>query len=396
MAQQSWTVRARCSAEQEGGLLTFLNDDPTGQYEFEIRSIDIRTVPSYDLVNAPARFLIGDITAVSGGDPIDMVAYVTTATAIPSQVKIVNLPDNVTLAAGSPTYRGMTRFVNSLATPYNNVNQFASMSGARGASNSTIWDSGRFDGNDGIVLAEGEEMAVIPTFDSANASFICQITIEVGANTHTGLFELYPPTGQNAQFAIFNGTGSGVSISVIKIEVWQPGPSTTLTTNLDQPTVRVTRVNDLRAEGEAVTPVSHNGIAQSVPYLTIRQGTLLAPITLSVIGGINPADDLGYPGTNFAAFRRARTFGARLLQHGNGSKSAGTSQLAGEIQSAMQWTDYFTSFGFNFSDDQLQGFVIRSGEGLAIISNNSTPYNAGVIVRAEIIVRKNPTYYSYY
>ena len=170
-----------------------------------------------------------------------------------------------------------------------------------------------------------------------------------------------------------------------------------MTTNLDQPTVRVTRVNDLRAEGEAVNPVSHNGIAASVPYLSIRQGTLLTPITLSVIGGINPTDDLGYPGTNFAAFRRARTFGARLLQHGNGSKSAGVSQFAGELQSAMQYNDYFTTFGFNFGgDDRLQGFVIRSGEGLAIISNNSTPYNAGIIVRAQIIVRKNPTYYSYY
>jgi predicted helicase len=51
MAEQSWTVRARCSGEQEGGLLTFLNDDPYGQYEFEIRSIDVRTVPSYDSTN---------------------------------------------------------------------------------------------------------------------------------------------------------------------------------------------------------------------------------------------------------------------------------------------------------------------------------------------------------
>lgn len=399
MAQQSWTVRARCSAEQEGGLLTFFNDDPTGQYEFEIHSIDIRTVPSIDLVNAPSRFLISEITAVSGGDPVDMVPYVTSASAIPSQVKIVNLPDNVTAAAGFPTFRGMTVFVNNLATTYNNTIQFASLGGRRGSSNSTIWDSGRFsnvDGTEAIVLAEGEGIAFVPDGGSANASFICQITLKIGTNTHTGLFELYPPTGQNAQFAIFNGVGSGVSISVLKIEVWQPGPSTTVTTNLDQPTVRITRVNDLRAEGEAVSPIPHNGLGSSVPYLTIRQGTLLAPITLSVIGGINPVDDLGYPGTNFAAFRRARTFGQRLLQHGNGSKSAGVSQLAGEIQSAMQWTDYFTTFGYSFHDEQLQGFVIRSGEGLAIISNNSSPYNAGVIIRAEIIVRKNPTYYSYY
>ena len=395
MGQQSWTVRARCSADQEGGLLTFLNDDPTGQYEFEIRGIDIRTVPSYDALNAPAAMLIGEITAVDGGDPIDMVAYNTSAAAIPSQVKIVNLPNSVTLAAGAPTYRGITRFVNNLGTPYNNVNQFASMSGCRGSSNATIWDSGRFNSNDGIVLAEGEGMALIPTFDSANASFVCQITIEVGIRTYTGLFELYPPTGQNAQFAIFNGAGSGVSISVLKIEVWQPGPSTTVTTNLDQPTVRITRVNDVRAEGEAVTPISHNGLNTSVPYLNVRQGTLLTPITLSVIGGINPTDDLGYPGTNFAAFRRARTFGARLLQHGNASEVADVPQFAGALQSAMQWTDYFTSFGYSFSDDRLQGFVIRSGEGLAIISNNSTPYLAGLIIRAEIIVRKNPTYYSY-
>jgi len=389
MAQQSWTVRARCSAGQEGGLLTFLNDDTTGQYEFEIRGIDIRTVPSYDLVAAPSAAELEKITEVLGGDDIDMIAHDTSANAIPSQVRIVNLPSSVTFVSGS-TLRGFTRFVQNLSTIQSNPNQFGCMGGSIRSGNATVWDSGRFDGNDGIVLAEGEGVALAPRYDTANASFICQITIVIGASTYTGLFELYPPTGQNSQFAIFNGTGSGVTVTVVKIEIWQPGSSTVNTSNLDQPTVRVTRVNDVRAEGEAVTPIAHNG-SDAPPFLSVRQGTFLLPITLSIIGGLSP-DDLGYPASNTTAYRRARTFGQRLLQHGNGFTG---NVLPGVMQTAMQYTDHYTAYGYSFSDDGLQGFVIRSGEGLAVIANNTSPYLGGLIVRAQIILRKNPTYYSY-
>jgi hypothetical protein len=397
MAEQTWTVRARCSAEQEGGLLTFFNDDPNSDYEFEVRSIDVRTVPSYDLVALPQGLTFTRITALTGGDDIDMAAYISSAAAIPSQVKIVKLPDNVT--ASSSIFRRVTPFVQNLSSVVNNINQYGALGRHMRASASTLWDAGRFDGNEGIVLAEGQGLAISPVLDTANASFIGQITLEIGTNTYTGLFEFQPPTGQNAQIAVFNGAGSGVTVSLLKFELWQPGVSTQATQFLDQPSIRVTRVNDLKAEGEAVTPVSHNGIAESVPYLTIRQGTLTSPISLSIIGGINPVDDLGYPLTNAvgaAAYRRARTFGQRLIQQGNASKSNNVSQFAGEFQSAMQWTDYFTTYGYKYQDERVQGFVIRGGEGLAIISNNSSPFNAGLIVRATIIVRKVPSYYSYY
>jgi len=397
MAEQTWTVRARCSAEQEGGLLTFFNDDPYGQYEFEVRSIDVRTVPSYDLSAIPSGVNIQRITALTGGDDIAMTAYVTSAPAIPSQVSIVKLPDRVTV--GTEIFRRVTPFVQNLSSVFTNINQYGALGRRMGASAATLWDAGRFNGNQGIDLAEGQGVAISPILDTANAAFIGQITLEIGTNTYTGLFEFQPPTGQNAQIAIFNGVGSGVTVSLIKFELWQPGLSTVATQFLDQPSIRVTRVNDLKSEGEAVTPISHNGIGESVPYLTIRQGTLISPISLSIIGGINPTDDLGYPLTNAvgaAAYRRARTFGQRLIQQGNAGKLNNVSQFAGEIQSAIQWTDYFTSYGYKYQDERVQGFVIRSGEGLAVISNNTSPYNAGLIVRATIIVRKNPTYYSYY
>jgi len=395
MAEQTWTVRARCSAEQEGGLLTFFNDDPYGQYEFEIRSIDVRTVPSYDLTAIPSGLEFERITALTGGDDIDMVAYNTSSPAIPSQVKIVKLPDNVTTGG---VFRRVTPFVKNLSSVFTNINQYGALGRPMGSSAATLWDAGRFDGNQGIELQEGQGLAISPVFDTANASFIGQITLEIGINTYTGLFEFQPPTGQNAQIAVFNTSGSGVTVSLLKFELCQPGLSTQSTQFLDQPSVRVTRVNDLKAAGEAVIPISHNGTTEPVTHLTIQQGTLTNPITLSIIGGINPVNDLGYPLTNptgAAAYRRARTFGNRLLQQGNAGKAAGTSQFAGGFQSAMQWTDYFTTFGYKYQDDRVQGFVIRSGEGLAVISNNTSPYNAGLIVRATIVVRKNPTYYAY-
>jgi len=395
MAEQTWTVRARCSAEQEGGLLTFFNDDPYGQYEFEIRSLDVRTVPSYDTTFIPSGLEFERITALTGGDNIDMVPYDTSAPAIPSQVKIVKLPDNV--SAGE-VFRRVTPFVQNLSSVVTNINQYGALGSRMGSSAATLWDAGRFDGNQGIELQEGQGLAISPKFDTANASFIGQVTLEIGVKTYTGLFEFQPPTGQNAQMAVFNASGSGVVVSLLKFELWQPGLSTQSSQFLDQPSVRVTRIHDLIAEGEAVTPISHSGITEPVPHLTIQQGTLTNPITLSIIEGINAADDLGYPLTNLggaAAFRRARTFGMRLLQQGNAGKANGTSQFAGELQSAMQWSDYFTTFGYKYQDDRVQGFVIRSGEGMAVISNNTSPYNAGLIVRATIVVRKNPTYYAY-
>jgi hypothetical protein len=397
MAEQTWTVRAQCSGEQESGLLTFFNDDPYGQYEFEIRSLDVRTVPSYDLTAIPSGLVFQIITDLTGGDNIDMAAYDTSAAAIPSQVKIVSLPDNVT--ANTQIFRRVTPIIQSVITSvFANVNQYGALGRTMGSSAATLWDAGRFDGNQGIELQEGQGLAISPVFGTANASFIGQITLEIGTNTYTGLFEFYPPTGQNAQIAVFNGLGSGVTVSLLKFELWQPGLGVQTNQFLDQSSVRVTRVNDLITAGKTVTPVSHSGITESVPHLTIKQGTLLDPIRLNIIEGIDAANDLGYPLTNptgAAAYRRARTFGNRLLQQGNAGKAAGTSQFAGELQSAMHWSDYFTTFGYKYYDDRVQGFVIRSGEGMAVISNNTSPYNAGLIVIATIVVRKNPTYYAY-
>ena len=397
MAEQTWTVIAQCSGEQESGLLTFFNDDPYGQYEFEIRSLDVKTVPSYDLTAIPSGLVFQRITALTGGDNIDMAAYDTSAAAIPSQVKIVSLPDNVT--ANTQIFRRVTPIIQSVITSgLANVNQYGALGKTMGSSAATLWDAGRFDGNQGIELQEGQGLAISPVFDTANASFIGQITLEIGTNTYTGLFEFYPPTGQNAQIAVFNGSGSGVTVSLLKFELWQPGLGVILNPFLDQSSVRVTRVNDLITGGKTVTPVSHSGITESVAYLTIKGGSLLNPIILNIIEGIDAANDLGYPlanPTGAAAYRRARTFGNRLIQHGNAGKANGTSQFAGEFQSAMQWNDYFTTFGYKYHDDRVQGFVIRSGEGMAVISNNTSPYNAGLIVTATIVVRKNPTYYAY-
>jgi len=395
MAEQTWTVRAQCSGEQESGLLTFFNDDPYGQYEFEIRSLDVKTVPSYDTIFTPSGLEFERITALTGGDNINMVPYNTSAAAIPSQVKIVSLPDNVTAGAA---FRRVTPFVQNLNSVVTNINQYGALGRTMGSSAATLWDAGRFDGNQGIELQEGQGLAISPTFDTANASFIGQVTLEIGTNTYTGLFEFQPTTGQNAQIAVFNGLGSGVTVSLLKFELWQPGQGVQTNQFLDQSSVRVTRVSDLITAGKTVTPVSHSGITESVPYLTIRQGTLLNPITLNIIEGIDAANDLGYPLTNptgAAAYRRARTFGNRLLQQGNAARFVGTYQFAGELQSAMHWNDYFTTFGYKYHDDRVQGFVIRSGEGMAVISNNTSPYNAGLIVSATIVVRKNPTYYAY-
>ena len=397
MAEQTWTVIAQCSGEQESGLLTFFNDDPYGQYEFEIRSLDVKTVPSYDLTAIPSGLVFKRITALTGGGNINMAAYNTSAAAIPSQVKIVSLPDNVT--ANTQIFRRVTPFIQSVITSgFANVNQYGALGRTMGSSAATLWDAGRFDGNQGIELQEGQGLAISPVFDTANASFIGQITLEIGTATYTGLFEFYPPTGQNAQIAVFNGSGSGVTVSIIKVELWQPGLGVQTNQFLDQSSVRVTRVSDLITDGKTVTPVSHSGITEPVPHLTIKQATLLDPIRLNIIEGIDAANDLGYPLTNStgaAAYRRARTFGNRLLQYGNAGKANGTSQFAGELQSAMYWSDYFTTFGYKYHDDRAQGFVIRSGEGMAVISNNTSPYNAGLIVSATIVVRKNPTYYAY-
>lgn len=164
--------------------------------------------------------------------------------------------------------------------------------------------------NQPITLAEGEGIC-ISQLDPNNynqGSYYCDVTIRIGSSLYNYVTEIAPTAPISSSISVMNKTGSGVTVEVLEIKLFQVGPWTFANTSALAPTATTSGNEELRftaikgiSGGQTVTPdrIGLDSVPNFVDVRQCRLGSTLTPIFLS--------DD----NSNTAAFSATNTTGDR-------------------------------------------------------------------------------------
>ncbi len=374
-ANASYMVSGYCHGGRDQAAVLIFNAETSVRRTFVVHSLYFREAQPTPV--AMTLWNVYRTTAQSEGDAVRVDALDTSSAALPSQVQIAvnplvtvgsyvygrwQAPTNVSAAVGVPCIGGMSPQTGWVRTDA-----------------STVHDSRGFSDTQSIVLREGEGLAFVnpsATDSPQPASWQLLANIRVGSATYS-INTTIAPIPSYASFGIHNGTGSGVVVEVLSIQLTNVGPPTVATILADAPTVRLTRIFGFDG-GEALTPVSLGG-APVPPQLKVQRHQDWAQLnvglnTLDSSCGLGPLD-LGLPGTAFVTLAQQRQLGTfrHFLSFQNNLFNVGGAPGTGLLA-----TSYAQGQGNNLSfsggSQDLSRIRLNPGEGLALIVDNSTTY----------------------
>jgi len=275
MTAATWTVRGTgCTAEKQnasGRLLSGLfGIKNQSDYDVEVRHLLMEISQGFDSIQTVNPQTIYRITSVSDGMNLTVVKSDSNSAALPSQVRVVSHPASIT-EAGIIARPGQLRGTRTGNTS-NAVSPFGSRVGTAPYSIMAGWQ--RSGGHvQPIVLREGEGIAwlqrsgVSPHVQYGHVVFRNQAS---GAS-YNATTRAIPVGEQDTMLVVFNGSGSGIILEVIRIEshdVGFPAASSNDTAELSHPIsvmgYRMMKCTDL-INGEAVTPVPRDTANTALP-----------------------------------------------------------------------------------------------------------------------------------
>lgn len=355
----------------EDGLLAIFNNEQTdARRYFEL--VSLRVSPSAPISNTTAgvgragMLSIRRITALSGGDSVTPIRMDTADAALPAQVLIRNDPDSVTATdvfrriADAPAYSSTIANTQLSSRTYG-----GSMMTHQKAHFADIWRGGENADVEPIILREGEgiglfqdsygtqhsmQTAAVVTNVASGATYICRST---DLSTDRRLDE--------ATFAIFNGSGSGVTLAV-KLWVLPMDGEAVMT-----PQLRLCRVAGVALGGDTVTPIRPD-TSKTVPSaLSIKSGPLQP-----VIAGQWQDDYYSTHGTAYAiaaasiaAWNKAQIDAGTFSRSTNLQNFRAIGETPGGIRTGTLDDDLM------FSAKAGEGIVIKPGDGLALVAGTS-------------------------
>ena len=252
----------------EDGLLGIFNNETTDDRRY-FELVSLRVSPSAPLSNTTAgvgrsaAMSIRRITALSGGDSITPIRMDTADAALPAQVLVRNDPDSVTASdifrriADAPAYSSTVA-----NTQFSSRTYGGSMVTHQKSHYADIWRGGENADVEPIILREGQGLAI---FQDQYGTQHSMQTAAVVTNTATGATYICRSTDlstdrrlNEATFAIFNGSGSGVTLAVKLWVLPMDGEAITL------PQLRLCRIAGIALGGNTVTPIRPD-TSKSVP-----------------------------------------------------------------------------------------------------------------------------------
>lgn len=248
---------------------------------------------------------------------------------------------------------------------------------------------------EGFILNEGEGFA-ITSFDTTlpfNNAFYIYVKFKTTDHKTYIASDIFSATNlkggniNDAAFTLFNGTGSGVVLQIIEIQIFDLGANTTSTYISDSPELRYSIAAHYMG-GESVTPNFYNTSNTLPPYIELKRNTFQNKLTVSFDKhGFDPYFDLAYPNSNQALVRKYGTFRRTYPIF---STLAASGVNIGVNSNAINYKD-ITS-GLNFQKSPL---VINKGEVFAILASNNSIY-AKYYIEANIsyITTINENFYS--
>lgn len=201
-----------------------VNEEPN--YVIEVRKLAAEIVAGINQDMAAAAVASGhyelrNITALVGGTSITLGKHSSNESALPSQVKLVRSPQSVTtngiVRRILPV--SMMRYIYTTTSGYfPRLRQLSDFRGMR-TNNSTAWN--RVDNNEQpIVLREGEGISLyVPGGSSSEAFYLNGIVRTTGGATYSFSDWLISLGDGRASWAIFNGSGSGVVLELLSLDI---------------------------------------------------------------------------------------------------------------------------------------------------------------------------------
>jgi hypothetical protein len=343
----------------------FNNETVDDRRYFEL--VSLRVSPSAPLssntagVGRPGSLSIRRITALSGGDSVTPIRMDTADAALPAQVLVRGDPDTVTATdifrriADAPVY--------SLAT---GNSQFSartfggSMMTHQKSHFADIFRGGESVNVEPIILREGEgiglfqdqygtqhsmQTAAVVTDTATGATYICRST-DLSTDRRLG----------ESNFAIFNGTGSGVILAV-RLWVLPMDGEAVLT-----PGLRLCRIAGLALGGDTVTPIRPD-TSKSVPSaLQVVSGSFQP-----VIAGEWQADYYSTHGLTYQGTAGVQTWNKTQIDAGalRRSTRAQDFRAIGETSGMRAGT---MDDDLMFSAKAGEGIIIKPGTGLGLVA----------------------------
>lgn len=369
---QSFMVNTFAFATQECALLSIFHKGTSGK--FYITGVEV--VP-----NSPVKTGIGNgpidvkrqlkrCTEVSGGFELPIRKANLGNADLPEEVIIVRRPDAVTITANS-IYRSLLLFPIGVTSIGFRSGGNICRSGGTWQGTGDLWTTSRSSVIQGIILAQGEGFC-FGTDDSSSAAYPCSWMLTVTLrNTSTN--ETYFICTQwsaeemkESSFAILNGSGSGITLEIVDMELCEIG-SPTITSAIDSSILRLIRTTGHDGGGTVLTPIALNQ-GDSIPSsLDIRKNFTeddLRPLYATGNIGANALLDFGgYPQV-YAGTRRIGAYGQRTAFVGAGGSCGGTAFFSPCMPGK------YTFGGMSLNKDN--AIVLGPGEGFAIVQSNFT------------------------
>jgi hypothetical protein len=350
----------------EDALLGIFNNETTDDRRY-FELVSLRVSPSAPLSNNFAgvgragMMSIARITALSGGDSVTPIQMDTADAALPAQVLVRNNPDTATATdifrriADAPAYSLTVGNSQFSSRTYG-----GSMMSHQKSHYADIFRGGESADVEPIILREGEgvglfqdqygtqhsmQTAAVVTDTATGATYICRST-DLSTDRRLG----------ESNFAIFNGTGSGV---VLAVRLWVlPMDGEAVLT----PGLRLCRIAGLELGGDTVTPIRPD-TSKSVPSaLQVVSGSFQP-----VIAGEWQADYYQTHGLAFGSGTALQAWNKAQIDAGTFSRStrAQDFRAIGEIPGMRAGT---MDDDLMFSAKAGEGIIIKPGSGLAVVA----------------------------
>lgn len=355
----------------EDGLLAIFNTEASDERRY-FELVSLRVSPAAPLSNntpgvgRSAMMSIRRITALSGGDSVSPIQMDTADAALPAQVLVRNNPESVTAT-------DIFRRINDAPSFFFNAGNSSLSSRTYGGSMMThqkshfadIWRGGENADVEPIILRAGEGLALfqdqygtqhsmqtaaVVTNTATGATYVCR-SVDLSTDRRLG----------EPNFAIFNGSGSGV---VLAVKLWVlPMDGESVMT----PSLRLCRIGGLAMGGDTVTPIRPD-TSKSVPSaLSIKSGPFQP-----VISGEWQPDYYSTHGTAYA------TSAASLSAWNKAQVDAGSLRRSTRAQDFRAIGETPGNMRIGTLDDDLmfeaeagKGIIIKPGDGLALVAGTS-------------------------
>jgi hypothetical protein len=355
----------------DDGLFAILNNETVDDRRY-FELVSLRVSPAAPVSNNTAgvgragSLSIKRITALTGGDTVTPIKVDTGDASLPSQVSVVNDPDSVTATDIFRRIADAPAYSNTIAnTQFSSRTYGGSMMTHQKSHMADIWRGGESADVESIILREGQgigifqdtygsqhsmQTAAVITNTATNATYICRST-DLSTDRRLG----------EANFAIFNGAGSGVVLAV-KLWVLPMDGEAVLT-----PALRLCRISGIGQGGDTVAPILPDTSKTAPSALVVKSGPLQPRISGEWQADYYETHGLAYQGAgvSLGAWNTAQLNAGTL----NRALMTNIFPAIGETKIGMQWSALNNDLLFDAEPGK--GILLKPGDGLGLVSGTT-------------------------